>query len=174
MAVEVETGTYIYMNHISEVFSHNPLHDLESLWWVGVWFLLCHYKPNDLGESAVQNHIKIVKNFGKTLFNNRENPLNRRYALVRSTLLSNTKPKSFPMGIQHFTVILNKFRILLVTYYKTYEPNGSQDQSFFIPDVYRKFGDILDDAVKEFRNDQTELWPLDHIEDRITFLNSKK
>jgi hypothetical protein len=23
-------------------FRYNPLHDVESIWWVGVWFLFCH------------------------------------------------------------------------------------------------------------------------------------
>ena len=59
MAVEVERGTYIY--HGSLFFSHNPLHDLESLWWVGVWLLLCHYRPSKLRDITVQQHIKVVR-----------------------------------------------------------------------------------------------------------------
>ena len=171
MAVEVEAGAYINM---ANQFSHNPLHDLESLWWVGVWFLLCHYKPKDLGECTVQDHIKIVKTFSETLFNNRIDPLCRHDALVGSTLLTNTNPSSFPEALQHLLVMLNKFRNQLVTYYESYKPKESQNRSFFVSDVYRKFGDMLDDYVKESRNDHTELWPLSHIERRIIFLNTKK
>jgi hypothetical protein len=27
---------------LSPPFRYNPLHDVESIWWVGVWFLFCH------------------------------------------------------------------------------------------------------------------------------------
>jgi hypothetical protein len=90
MAVEVEAGAY--MNHISMIFSHNPLHDIESLWWVGVWFLLCHYQPGNLGDITVQRHINLVKEFGETLLNNRVNLLSRRHALIGSALLANIEP----------------------------------------------------------------------------------
>ena len=109
MAVEVEAGAYIY-NLSCEVFSHNPLHDLESLWWVGVWFLICHYQPSKLGVDAVQKHIKVVQKFGQTLFNNRSDHLSRRHALIGSALLANTRPQSSPRAVQYLVVVLNKFR----------------------------------------------------------------
>ena len=49
MAVEVDSGAY--MNQADGDFSHNPLHDLESLWWV---ILLCHYKPSRFQDITVQ------------------------------------------------------------------------------------------------------------------------
>jgi hypothetical protein len=175
MAVEVEAGAYIY-DPSCEVFSHNPLHDLESLWWVGVWFLLCHYRPSKLGDDTVQKHIKTIKKFGQTLFNNRSDQLSRRHALIGSTLLASTKPKSFPHAVQYLVVVLNKFRAQLVKYYESYKPNPKEprDQSFFTPDVHRKFGDIFEDGMKALTNDRTELWSLDHIEAHITYLNAKK
>ena len=112
MAVEVAVSAY--MNQVSVDFSHNPLHDIESLWWVGVWFILCHY-PSEFGDITVQRHIKVVKKFGETLFNNRGNHLSRRHALVGTTLLTNIKPRSFPVAIQR----LNRFaqRFLRATCY---------------------------------------------------------
>ena len=167
----MEAGAY--MNQVGGVFSHNPLHDLESLWWVGVWFLLCHYRPDKVGDITVQKHIKVVKKFGETLFNNRDT-LSRRHALTGSALLANTKPASFPQAVQYFIVMLNMFRGHLVTYYESYKPKESQDRSFFVPDVHRKFGDVFGNVMKKIRNDQTELWPLDDIEDHIIYLNTKK
>ena len=172
MAVEVEAGAY--MNQLGGVFSHNPLHDLESFWWVGFWFPLCHYRPGKVGDITVQKHIKVVKRFGETLFDNRTDPLSRPHALVGSALLANTKPLSFPRAIQHLIVMLNMFRGQLVTYYGIYKPKEYQDRSFFIPDVHSRFGDVFEDAMKGLMNDQTELWPLDHIENHIAFLNTKK
>jgi Fungal protein kinase len=160
MAVEVEAGAYINQ---AGVFSHNPLHDLESLWWVGLWFILCHYRPSNSSPGTVPKHIKVVKKFSETLFNNRSDPLSRRHALTGSTLLANTKPHSFPDGVKYLIIILEMFRELLVAYYKRYKPKESQDRSFFNPNVHRKFGDVLQDAMKELKNDQTELWPMDLI-----------
>ena len=155
MAVEVEAGAYLNQLHMGRVvvFSHNPLHDLESLWWVGVWFLLCHYRPNNVGDNSVQHHVKVVKKFGATLFNKGDFS-SRRCALIGSALLDK----------------LNMFRGHLLTYYKSYEPKESQDRSFFVPHVHRKFGVVFEDAVQKLRNDQTKLWPLDDIEERITYL----
>ena len=121
----------------------------------------------------MQQHIRVIKKFGAILFN-RIDPHNRRRALTGSALLSNTKPPSFPRAVQHLILALDVFREQLVTYYESYKPKASQDRSFFIPDMHRKLGNVFEDAMKELKNDQTELWPLDHIEDRITFLNTKR
>ena len=172
MAVEVESGAYIYQS--DEVFWHNPLHDLESLWWVGIWLLLCHYDPSNLRDTTVQPHIEVVKSYGETLFNNHIYPHSRRQALTSSELLSKVKPLAFPVPVQHFIVLLNRFRGHLVTYYKIYNPMVSQDPSFFIPDPHRNFGDIFEKPMNELKDDQTELWPLDHIKDQIDYLNRKK
>jgi hypothetical protein len=171
MAVEVEAGAY--MNHISMIFSHNPLHDIESLWWVGVWFLVCHYQPGNLRDTTVQQHIKIAKEFGETLFNNRVN-LSRRHALIGPTLLANIVPLSFPKAVQHLIVLLNSFRVQLVAHYTLYKPKASQDRSFFNPDLHRKFADVVEEAMKELGNDQTGLWLIGDVEKRIAFLNAKK
>ena len=169
MAVEVEAGAY--MNQVDGVFSHNPLHDLESLWWVGIWFLLCHYPPSKLRDTTVQQHAEVVKTFGETLFNNRVNPLSRRHALTGPVLLANIEPRSFPVAVQHLILLLDVFRDQLVTHYKLYK---SQDQSFFIPDLHCKFDGIVEEALKELRNDQTGLWLIQHVEKRIAYLNAKK
>ena len=161
MAVEVQSG--VYMNQIDEVFSHNPLHDLESLWWVGVWFLTCHYHPHKFRDTAVQKHMEVVKTFGETLFNNPFDISSRRRALTSQALLVKIGSKSFPVALQHLIVLLDDFRIELVTYYKRYIPKASQDQSFFNPDLFFRFSDIVEEAMEELRNDQTELWPINLV-----------
>jgi hypothetical protein len=176
MAVEVEAGAY--MNQVGGIFLHNSLHDLESLWWVGVWFLLCHYKSSGFRDSTVQRHIEIVKTFGETLFNNRIYALNRRHALTGavpgSALLTNIEPLSYPKSVQYLVVALDEFREQLVAYYTKYKPKASQDRSFFISDVHREFRDVFEVAIKGLTDDQTSLWPLDHIQAQIIFFNGKK
>ena len=152
----MEAGAY--MNQVRGVFSHNPLHDLESLWWVGVWFLLCHYHHGKLRDTTVQRHIEVVKKFGETLFNTHAYPLSRRLALTGPYILANIKLRFFPEAIQHFIVLLNVFREHLVTHYELYKPKTSQDRSFFIPALHSKFGDIVENARKKLSDDQTVLW----------------
>jgi hypothetical protein len=158
MAVEMELGAYL--THLG-VFSHNPLHDPESLWWVGIWFLLCHYKPSRLEVDTVQEHVQVVKQYSQTLFNNHTDPLRRRFALADDlVLLANTFPHSFPRAVQYLFVVLNKFRAQLVTYYETYKPSGIPNWSFFTPDVHRGFADIVERGIKALRNDESDpgLW----------------
>ena len=174
----MEAGLYMnqpYMIQVEGVFSHNPLHDLESLWWVGVWFLLCHYDSNNLRDTTVQEHIEVVKKYGGTLFNNRDDPLSRRRAVLGSDLLSKIQPRSFPEAVQHLIVLLHLFREQLVAHYKLYKPTmTSQDLSFFNPDLHCKYDDLVKEAVKELKNDTTALKLFDHIDEIISYINSKK
>ena len=173
----MELGKYLNQTILVQhgaVFSHNPLHDLESLWWVGVWILLCHYQPDKLRDIKVQKHIEIIKHFSETLFNNRIDPDSRHDALIGSALLANTKPAHFSEAVQQLILMLDLFREELIAYYERYKPKKSQDPSFFIPDVHRKFGHVFEDAMKELGSNQTGLWPLDHIEKQITYYNARE
>ena len=105
---------------------------LEFLWWVGVWFLLCHYEPSKLGDITVQNHIKAVKKYSEILFNNRIDPLSRRRAVIGSALLVNTDPQCFLDAVQILFVMLDEFREQLVTYYEIFKPTKTQEWSFLI------------------------------------------
>ena len=170
MAVEVQSSGYIY--YPESDFSHNPLHDLESLWWVGVWFLLYHYKPaSNLLDDIVQRHLKLIKTAAQSLFNNGANlPNSRRQALIRQDTLAASNPRSFPTTVQYLVVVVHKFRAQLVEYYKNYEPH---DRSFFTPDIHRQCGALFERAMESLKNDNTELWPLDHIEQRVSYLQEK-
>ena len=169
----MQAGAYIYLG--DEVFAHNPLHDLESLWWVGLWILLCHYHSGNLHNTVVQQHIKVVKEIRETLFNNRISTANRRNALTGSALLLvDIRPRFFSEAVQHLIYLLDEFRGQLVTNYKIYKPMTPQDRSYFIPDVHLKFGDIFEDVMKELKDDQTRLWLFDHIENHIDYLNRRK
>ena len=169
----MENGAYMF--HPREVFSHNPLHDLESLWWVGVWLLLCHYKPYDNPlESELQKHIKLVANIGEKLFGAER--LYRRHALIRPDQLAYSHPHCFSNAVSLLFLVLLKFRERLLSYYESYKPKDAQDQSFFIPDVHTTLGAFLEDAIRSLRNlnDKTKLWPMDHILSHINYLQKNK
>ncbi|KAF8811240.1 hypothetical protein BYT27DRAFT_7184620 [Phlegmacium glaucopus] len=171
MAVEVEISAYLY--HYGPSFSHNPLHDIESLLWVGLWFLLCHYTAGNLRSVTVQKHIEVVKQIGETLFNNGADHRSRRNALSYSTLITNSNPLRFPKSVQYLLVVLEKFRAQLVTYYEDYNPKQPQNRSFFTPDVHGKCGVLFENVLESLRNDNTELWPMDHITTQVTYLKDK-
>ncbi|KJA27947.1 hypothetical protein HYPSUDRAFT_156193 [Hypholoma sublateritium FD-334 SS-4] len=69
MSGEVARGRYTHQPTF-EAFAHNPIHDLESLWWVGVWCTMWHYPvPDDeeVGDSK-QEHINLMLTHGNQLF----------------------------------------------------------------------------------------------------------
>ena len=168
----MEAGAYI---NRAGVLSHNPLHDLESLWWVGVWFLLCHYPPSNLQDITVQQHIEVVKKYGDVLFNNHNDTLSRRQALTGPDLLAKIQPLSFPKAVQHLIVLLDLFRDQLVVHYELYKPTmTSQDLSFFNPDLYCRFSDLVEEAIMELKDDATALWLFHTIGKSISYMNSKK
>ena len=94
---------YIY-DPYCKVFCPNPLHDIESLWWVGIWFLLLHYKLSKLGVNTVQTHVKVVKKFSQTLFNTRTDSLRRSVLISKSALLANAKPRDFSPPVFPFSL----------------------------------------------------------------------
>ena len=122
----------------------------------------------------MQTHVKVVKKFSQTLFNNRTDSLRRSVLTGKSALLANAKPQDSPPPVFPLFVVLSEFRAQLVTYYESYQPREPRDRSFFTPDVHREFANIVEHNIMVLRNNQSELLPLNHIEDRIAFLNAKK
>ncbi|KAF8811241.1 hypothetical protein BYT27DRAFT_7336283 [Phlegmacium glaucopus] len=172
MAVEVETSAYMY--HPDCRFSHNPLHDIESLWWVGLWFLLCHYTAGNLRDVTVQKHIEFVKMLGQTIFNTGADHRRRRDALIHSTLLTHSNPLCFQQSVQCLVDVLDDFRAQLITYYKDYNPQQPQDRTFFTPDVHRKVGVLFENILESLGNDNTEIWHMDYITAHIAYLKENR
>ena len=67
--------------------------------------------------------------------------------------------------------VVDSFRAELVEYYKSFEP---QDRTFFTPDVHLKCDMLFEDTSELLAKDQTELWPWDHIAQRMTYLQKNK
>ena len=69
MSGEVARGKYTHQPAF-EPFMHNPIHDLESLWWVGVWCMMWHYPVSDTEEldSSKDQHISQMLAYGNLLF----------------------------------------------------------------------------------------------------------
>ena len=93
--------------------------------------------------------------YGETLFNNRRgvNPLSRRHALSGPALhvLAKIQPRSFPTADQHLIVLIASLRKPTCCILQTYKPvpMAPLDRSFFNPDLHRKYGDVVGEAIKE-------------------------
>ncbi|KAG9016768.1 hypothetical protein FRB95_006563 [Tulasnella sp. JGI-2019a] len=60
MVIEVVRGAYVFdkpqpFTKGSRLFKHNPLHDLESVWWLAVWFMVS-LSP-EAGGHSLQSHL---------------------------------------------------------------------------------------------------------------------
>ena len=155
----MESGGYT-VSHIDGIFSHNPLHDLESFWWVGLWLLFCHYDSSNLEADFVQKHIRVVANVGYTLFG--VNRSSRRDAFIHPDHLASSHPRKLPEAVKFLFVLLFKFRERLFSYYENYRPKESQDRSFFTSGVHDTCDDFSKEAIKSLTDakDETKFWPI--------------
>jgi hypothetical protein len=89
---------------------------------------------------------------------------------MHSTIVADSHPTRFPAPVQYLVAVLNKFRKQLIAYYENYNP---KDRSLFTPDVHGSCGVFFENAIRSLSNDNTELRPWEHIEDRIAYLLKK-
>jgi hypothetical protein len=69
MLVEIESLSYHHLPRLSQTldisdlelevavlpFRYNPLHDVESIWWIGVWLLFCHRDTATMVEASLKD-----------------------------------------------------------------------------------------------------------------------
>jgi hypothetical protein len=69
MSVEIESLSYHHLPRLSQTldisdlelevavlpFRYNPLHDVESIWWIGVWLLFCHRDTATTVETSLED-----------------------------------------------------------------------------------------------------------------------
>ncbi|KAI0797200.1 hypothetical protein C8Q75DRAFT_888263 [Abortiporus biennis] len=90
MAYEVARGRYIAKSLPNETyrprprsfptFFHNPLHDLESIWWICLWGVFLHY----IQEDPVQKRLRAQLREAINLF--AVTSLHARFLMLNSSL----------------------------------------------------------------------------------------
>lgn len=121
MAEEVQAQAYLINVNIPDVpFRYNFLHDLESLWWIAVWFLFALRLANETREerNEVSRNFASRRQEAKILFPRSLDSF-PRWRAFRAGFASMVKflPKvSIPSG-----EILNKLRLDLVADYTAVE-----------------------------------------------------
>ncbi|KJA13396.1 hypothetical protein HYPSUDRAFT_195778 [Hypholoma sublateritium FD-334 SS-4] len=144
----------------------NPLHDLESLWWISIWFTFCHF-PLCMGDSndtfvshltgpQTQQAIEEINFVGHVLFRlgneGKPNINARTQALVDGLFLQDAQLDryKFPATVRNFCKILDNFRDKLVGHFlkaSQTSPNMSVvvHADYFSRPEFTTHDDLLDD-----------------------------
>ena len=164
-ATELLSERYILGGISKPVF--NPLHDLESLWWLGIWFTFCHFPlrkdvsssnsrfVSDLTKPQTQQSIQGISFIGHSLFQLvngiKPNSTVRMQALVEGLLLLDAQLDNhkFPTTIRNFCKVLDIFRVKLVGHFlkaPRFQPDMSVkvDADYFGLTAFTMYDDLLD------------------------------
>lgn len=162
MAVEINDRRYIMNPHIPV---HNPLHDLESVWWIGVWSLFCHYSPHaSLADPEILKHIKYLQLVKHHLFTScSENHARTRLeqAMADGQFAHLSSPL-FSKPLQCFYLSLEQMRAELYGRMSTLEAKFPIDISFFErPGFFTTISNLFEQVTCQDTDEN--LWPLDLI-----------
>lgn len=135
MAGEVARGRYTHNPNFKE-FAHNPIHDLESLWWVGVWCMMWHYPVPDDEEVDPENkdHINLMIEHGTELFPSYHMPADdtRIQEIDSPTSYAARGAAGYPVPIIGILVRLNDIRQCISwAHMKTQKQLPRVDASYF-------------------------------------------
>ena len=125
-------------------FSHNHLHDLESLWWVAVWVVFYNYfsegRPPPDHPSFTLGHAKEHLKLAETLFPPALDNATRRDGFQTPKTFQNTCD-GLPRNKKPIYDRLNLIRRLLLKHYRIIEAGYplSVDPSSSIDDIYDEF-----------------------------------
>ena len=170
MAVELLSSRCIWNMRFFAI--HNPLHDLESLWWVGVWYLFCHYSPHAaLNSPEIRGHIKQLQTIKHRLFSSCADPfIYTRMEHVIAGGFAKLPSAPFSRPFQDFFMALERMRAELSDRLRAVETNFPIDIGFFErPDFFT----TIHDLVPHGDNPGMEeiLWPLEAIRKRQCTIN---
>jgi hypothetical protein len=136
-------------------FSHNHLHDLESLWWVAVWIVFYNYfspaMPSDdclpLTLEDVDKHLKLAgRIFPSTLDDTK-----RRDCFQKSFL---AKCDGLPEKTTLICNVLDALRLTLIDQYRIIESTLPQsiDLNSSTDDIYEDFKAGFSHSLTPCRN----------------------
>ena len=139
MSGEVACGKYTYRPQ-HKIFLHNPVHDLESLWWVGVWCLMWHYPVpgRPIGKPADNPHIARMKEHGAKLFPSYHSPTSgtRNKEIHSQTKYTSRSLSQYPDEIKAMISRMDLFRLCVSwAHRRTQEELPRNDASYFWTDL---------------------------------------
>ncbi len=138
MSGEVARGRYTDRPEHKN-FLHNPIHDLESLWWVGVWCLMWHYPVSEYQHvsPSEKEHIDKMKEHGMKLFPSYHQPLSdRRITEIHSQVKYRRRDvRSYPLSIKVMIARMNDIRQCISWAHQRIQRALPRDDASYFSDV---------------------------------------
>ena len=103
---------------VCRTFSHNALHDLESLWWVCVWELL--FYPDKSGDQMADEDVQRRRDSMYKLFP-RTTEINHRLTFLEEGRVFLRMLEWMPEDCSIFISLLDILRMHLVLCYETFD-----------------------------------------------------
>jgi hypothetical protein len=141
MSVEVELEKYLFVPRVNivtdikgrvtlpttRVFRYNPLHDLESLWWVALWMILNH---RDSRDEVAHSSADQQAGYARLFFPGSLRDAGRIEVLTIENTLCDAL-HVLPPSFQFIAVQLEAVRRCLVDQYKEAEANAEINPAAF-------------------------------------------
>jgi hypothetical protein len=168
MPIEVESLEYRFLPLIQSMeddsedmpFHYNPLHDMESIWWIGSWILFCHRDKSiqsDADLQAAQRQMQDVQLlFPRTL-----------KSFSRFDKFSKKKKfqdgfHSLPISFLTHAKQLEKVRVALIRCYAKAEADTELNEAAFA-NIHADFTSLMEDADADAESQDVQLFPLNRI-----------
>ena len=168
MPIEVESLEYRFLPLIQSMeddsedmpFYYNPLHDMESIWWIGSWILFCHRDKSiqsDADLQAAQHQIQDVQLlFPRTLKSfDRFDKFSKKKKFQDGF---HSLPKSFLTHAKQ----LEKVRVTLIRRYAEAEAGTELNEDTFA-NIHEDFTSLMEDADADAESQVVQLFPLNRI-----------
>ena len=106
-------------------FRHNPIHDIESVFWLALYILLVCIiiRPEKVSEKDHNAYVKAQRKFSYELFCN---PVFRREIMAGDGLLTQFPGALYPQ-VERAIMILDEVRMQIVQFYRKAEENLHQE-----------------------------------------------
>jgi hypothetical protein len=121
-------------------FTYNPLHDLESIWWIATFFVFHHFTTG--GHDRHLLDIDVAKLFPATDYLPRKSALASKKTFMRMA-------RNLPAGLQQHGKGLNICRQNLFRAYRSAESMANISKAAFEPEVYQTFRPVFEQLRKD-------------------------
>src|ERR1700691_3780472 len=134
-------------------FSHNHIHDLESLWWVAVWMVFYNHfsKSQQSSEEPLFSLLDAQRQLelAGTLFPTYMKSIDRRDGFQRSFLKT---CGDLPSSKKAICAYLNALRRIIIRNYVLIESKLPQtvDLSASMDDIYQKFNEVFATSKEKY------------------------
>lgn len=157
-------------------FSHNHVHDLESLWWVAVWMVFYNHfsKSQQSGAEHLSSLLDAQRQLelARILFPTYMKSIDRRDGFQRSFLKT---CGDLPSSKKAICAYLNALRRVIIRHYVLIESKFPQsvDLSASMDDIYGKFNEVFATSKEKYSDFSLDFIPKIHAELRVNLKRAR-